>query len=81
MNSIRLTQILDIEPEEWKINLYLVLSPIIAFTLYMLQVNLSTFINLNGGICLFFAIFAIPIYNHVKCRYFHQESIAADPMQ
>lgn len=73
-------QIVNIEVSEWKVNCYLVGSTLIAYLLYALKVNLTTFINLNGGVCLFFAMFAIPMYHHIKCNYFPPKEIEADPM-
>lgn len=48
-------------------------SPIIACILYLLHVPLASFLELNGGVCQFFIIYAIPIWLHVNCSYLSRD--------
>lgn len=43
----------------------------VACILYVVKVKIESFIEINGGICLFFVIYAIPIWLHVKCSYLY----------
>ena len=56
------------EETSFKLIVYYILSPSLAFCLYILGVDISVFINLNGGLCAFVVTFLI-IYMQVKCRY------------
>lgn len=50
-------------------NAYLIISPMIACVLYLLGVQLASFLEINGGVCQFFIIYGVPIWLHIKCSY------------
>lgn len=55
--------------------MYIIISPMIACILYVLDVSIFTFVDLNGGICQFVLAYAIPVYIHVQCRYLFTPSV------
>lgn len=76
INKTRLMKLLGSSQGTTNTTIYYIVTPVVAAILYLLKISLSTFVEINGGVCVFFISYVTPVCLHLYCVYFSEKTIA-----